>query len=214
MTFRTGLRADACPARRLDGVGTTKLHAKRGALMPKYCVKCGQSNPTDANYCGGCGHKFLDTRAPDAKSRPKPRAARLAALRHVILKPNLQNLSAEGERRQVTVLRSDLSGYSTLFEALDPELVQELLEPIKEIAIEAIAARRGSGHPVQGRRDHCAVRGRRQRERCPRRGAGGARSARSGEGIQSPGRSQGRQGADDAHRYLHRARRHPTQQQS
>ena len=42
----------------------------------------------------------------------------------------------------MTVLRSDLSGYSTLFEVLDPELVQELLEPIR-IAIEAIAARRG-----------------------------------------------------------------------
>ena len=67
----------------------------------------------------------------------------MARCGHVTLKPNLQNLSAEGERRQVTVLRSDLSGYSALFEALDPELVQELLEPIKEIAIEAIAARRG-----------------------------------------------------------------------
>ncbi len=108
--------------------------------MPKYCVKCGQPNPTDANFCGGCGHKFLDT-PPDAKSETA--SSPLGALRTVTLKPNLQNLSAEGERRQVTVLRSDLSGYSALFEALDPELVQELLEPIKEIAIEAIAARRG-----------------------------------------------------------------------
>jgi class 3 adenylate cyclase/tetratricopeptide (TPR) repeat protein len=108
--------------------------------MPKYCVKCGQPNPADANFCGGCGHKFLDT-PPDAKSETA--SSPLGALRTVTLKPNLQNLSAEGERRQVTVLRSDLSGYSALFEALDPELVQELLEPIKEIAIEAIAARRG-----------------------------------------------------------------------
>jgi class 3 adenylate cyclase/tetratricopeptide (TPR) repeat protein len=70
-------------------------------------------------------------------------ASPLSALRHVTLKANLQNLSADGERRQVTVLRSDLSGYSTLFETLDPELVQEILEPIKEIAIETIAGRRG-----------------------------------------------------------------------
>ena len=115
--------------------------------MLKYCVRCGKSHPIDANYCGSCGYKFLDaamaasgtTTEIEADTASNP----LSVLRHVILKPNLQNLSAEGERRQVTVLRSDLSGYSTLFEALDPELVQELLEPIKEIAIEAIAARRG-----------------------------------------------------------------------
>ena len=116
--------------------------------MLKYCIKCGKSHPDDANYCGGCGHKFLDAAmalASGTKTEIKADAVSspLAALRHVILKPNLQNLSDEGERRQVTVLRSDLSGYSTLFEVLDPELVQELLEPIKEIAIEVIAARRG-----------------------------------------------------------------------
>jgi class 3 adenylate cyclase/tetratricopeptide (TPR) repeat protein len=108
--------------------------------MPKYCVKCGQSNPIDANFCGGCGHKFTET-APDVESDTA--SSPLGALRHITLNPNLQNLSAEGERRQVTVLRSDLSGYTALFEALDPELVQELLEPIKEIAIETIAGRRG-----------------------------------------------------------------------
>jgi class 3 adenylate cyclase/tetratricopeptide (TPR) repeat protein len=78
---------------------------------------------------------------PDAETESS--ASPLSALRHVTLKPNLQNLSADGERRQVTVLRSDLSGYSTLFETLDPELVQEILEPIKDIAIETIAGRRG-----------------------------------------------------------------------
>src|SRR5262245_27736413 len=108
--------------------------------MSKYCVKCGQSHPIDANFCGGCGHKLLES-SPDARSHAA--SSPLGAIRHETLNPNLQNLSADGERRQVTVLRSDLSGYSALFEALDPELVQELLEPIKEIAIEAIAGRRG-----------------------------------------------------------------------
>ncbi len=108
--------------------------------MLKFCVSCGHSNPIDANFCGGCGHKFPHA-PPDAKSNGAD--SPLGALRHITLNPNLQNLSAEGERRQVTVLRSDLSGYSALFETHDPELVQEILEPIKEIAIEAIAGRRG-----------------------------------------------------------------------
>src|SRR5262245_57055970 len=125
--------------------GGDRVHTKWGVAMTKYCTKCGQPNSLDANFCGACGHKFLET-SSDAKSsdaKSDSASTPLAALAHVTLKPNLQNLSAEGERRQVTVLRSDLSGYSALFEALDPELVQELLEPIKEIAIEAIAARRG-----------------------------------------------------------------------
>ncbi|MGZ3282753.1 MAG: adenylate/guanylate cyclase domain-containing protein, partial [Xanthobacteraceae bacterium] len=113
---------------------------KRGSPMLKFCVSCGHSNPIDANFCGGCGHRFPHA-PPDAKSNGAD--SPLGALRHTTLNPNLQNLSAEGERRQVTVLRSDLSGYSALFETHDPELVQEILEPIKEIAIEAIAGRRG-----------------------------------------------------------------------
>ncbi|HEY7663733.1 MAG TPA: AAA family ATPase [Xanthobacteraceae bacterium] len=108
--------------------------------MPKYCVSCGQSNPSEANFCAGCGHRLLETsHQPKFETAGGP----LGILRHVTLSPNLQNLSTEGERRQVTVLRSDLSGYSALFEAHDPELVQEMLEPIRDIAIEAIAARRG-----------------------------------------------------------------------
>ena len=108
--------------------------------MPKVCMSCGQSNAIDANFCSGCGHRFLHT-PPDPKFNctNSPHGA----LRHITLNPNLQNLSAEGERRQVTVLRSVLSGYRALFETHDPELVQEILETIKEIEIEAIAARRG-----------------------------------------------------------------------
>jgi class 3 adenylate cyclase/tetratricopeptide (TPR) repeat protein len=108
--------------------------------MPKYCLKCGQSHPDDANFCGRCGHKFLET-SPTAESDKA--SSPFSAIRHVTLHPNLQNLSADGERRQATVLRSDLSGYSALFEAHDPELVQEILEPIKEIAVETIAGQRG-----------------------------------------------------------------------
>jgi class 3 adenylate cyclase/tetratricopeptide (TPR) repeat protein len=117
-----------------------RFYPTQGAFMTKYCVKCGQSNSGDANFCGHCGREFIETSQTAELGKA---SSPFSAIRHVTLHPNLQNLSAEGERRQATVLRSDLSGYSSLFEVLDPELVQEILEAIKEIAVETIARRRG-----------------------------------------------------------------------
>src|SRR6516165_4305585 len=106
--------------------------------MPKYCQSCGKANPLEANFCGSCGHRFPAAAGPTpAGTRTEPGGS------FQFTSAEWQNLSAEGERRQVTVLRSDLSDYSALFEALDPELVHEILEPIKAIATEVIGGRGG-----------------------------------------------------------------------
>ena len=39
---------------------------------------------------------------------------------------------SQGERRQATILFSDLSGYTSMNEKLDPEKVQELMSRIKK----------------------------------------------------------------------------------
>ena len=46
--------------------------------------------------------------------------------------------SLEGERRQATILFSDLSGYTAMNEKLDPEVVQELMGRIKTEAIRIV----------------------------------------------------------------------------
>jgi class 3 adenylate cyclase/tetratricopeptide (TPR) repeat protein len=64
------------------------------------CPKCQFDNPEGAKFCNECGHKFGE------------------------------ELAIEGERKQVTVLFSDLSGYTAMSERLDPEEVKNIISRI------------------------------------------------------------------------------------
>ena len=64
------------------------------------CGGCGRSNPADAGFCNGCGQ----------------------ALEQVS--------DIREERRQVTVLFSNVSGYTTMAQELDPELLRELMNTV------------------------------------------------------------------------------------
>ena len=78
------------------------------------CSECGAVVDTSARFCGQCG-------APIANGS-----------------------GASEERRQVTVLFSDLSGYTEMSEDLDPEVVRELMATVYAEA-EAIVQRYGGG---------------------------------------------------------------------
>jgi len=67
------------------------------------CPECQFENPEDFQFCGKCGHRFGDSAEIDQTAT-----------------------EAEGERKHVTVLFSDLSGYTAMCERLDPEEVKEI----------------------------------------------------------------------------------------
>ena len=71
------------------------------------CPKCQFVNPEDFQFCGKCGHSFGDSAEFDQTAT-----------------------EAEGERKHVTVLFSDLSGYTAMCERLDPEEVKEIMSRI------------------------------------------------------------------------------------
>ena len=63
---------------------------------------------------------------------------------------NVETLTAEGERRQVTVLYCDLVGSTALSNALDPEVYRALLSRYHETAIAAIQRFEGYVQQIQG----------------------------------------------------------------
>jgi class 3 adenylate cyclase len=82
------------------------------------CARCEAANSGGTRFCGQCGAPL----APEPVT-PAPPPSR-------------------EERRQITVLFSDASGYTTMAEQLDPEVVREVMGKIYSTA-DAIASRFG-----------------------------------------------------------------------
>ena len=108
------------------------------------CPKCQFDNPADAKFCNACGNK-LELVCPQC-TKANPAGSKFCnecgqSLAQSISSSGLQGISessqspsmlaepatlSEGERRRATVVFSDLSGYTSMNEKLDPEVVQEL----------------------------------------------------------------------------------------
>jgi class 3 adenylate cyclase/tetratricopeptide (TPR) repeat protein len=82
------------------------------------CPSCGAANPESKRFCGDCGAALpLHCLAPSTAAAKRPAG--------YAVPPPAAELS-EGERRQVTVLFADLSGYTRLSHELDAEELHTL----------------------------------------------------------------------------------------
>ena len=111
------------------------------------CVGCGRENPAGASFCIGCGSALGDSCTncsaalpPDARFCPA--CGRDQLPEKASDKTDADSHLGEGERRQATVLFSDLCGYTEMGERLDPEEVEEVLRRIRSEA-EIIVERHG-----------------------------------------------------------------------
>src|SRR5687768_13520472 len=86
----------------------SKFCSQCGAPLQVLCQNCHHGNRPGSKFCSECGQPL-----PEAAPQREARAARSAA-----------SPSAPGERRQATMMLSDVSGYTALTERLDPEEVE------------------------------------------------------------------------------------------
>jgi predicted ATPase/class 3 adenylate cyclase len=85
-----------------------------GGALERRCAQCAEALPETARFCPACGSE-----QDRAESRPAPGPASAPAPAPAV--------PAE-ERRQVTVLFADLSGYTAMAERMDPESVKAVVE--------------------------------------------------------------------------------------
>ncbi len=97
-----------------------------GVKFDPSCPECGQINPAESQYCSECGYNFKPAKEPSNKT---PETATQTF-------PSSKKESSSdvkpiaGERKHVTVLFSDLIGYTAMSEHLDPEDVKEITSRI------------------------------------------------------------------------------------
>lgn len=93
------------------------------------CLSCGAENPDGTRFCGQCGAR-VDRAAP-----PETSPDLTAALRNFVDRQVADRLTETGgrlveERRLVTALFADISGFTPLADRLDPEQLLEVIDPI------------------------------------------------------------------------------------
>jgi adenylate cyclase len=114
---------------------------KCGAKQPNSCPGCGFACAPDFAFCPRCGAR-VDA-APDAGKRSEPPPPMVAAVRETpIPSPAVEtqrasqrtphHVHADADRRTITVLFADLSGFTKLGEQLDPEVLQTLQNELFE----------------------------------------------------------------------------------
>ena len=96
-----------CPKCHFENEKGAKICLECGERLELQCPRCGKTLPLLAKFCNECGQR-LEEVVEAEKTLPE----------------------AEGERKYVTVLFSDLSGYTAMSEKLDPEEVKEITSRI------------------------------------------------------------------------------------
>ncbi len=121
--------ANRCPKCGFENPGGVNACNRCAAPLVRACKTCGFENPGIFKFCGNCGTNLAGAspRATDIESRSRLPAPMPAPLAEKIATAGKQ---VEGERRTVTVLFSDLSGFTAISERLDPEQVYDFIDSL------------------------------------------------------------------------------------
>src|SRR6476620_9213419 len=92
-----------------------------GAPVGTPCPQCAAPVFAGQRFCTGCG----------ADVAPGAPAALAASVAPPAPAARVTDRADDGERRQATVMFSDLSGYTALNESFDPEEVEALMARVK-----------------------------------------------------------------------------------
>lgn len=113
-----------------------KFCNKCGSKIEYACPQCSKVNPPGSNFCNECGYNLAIPTDPNEVAESKQRPDMPAAIPET-------TLLSEGERRQATVVFSDLSGYTSMNERLDPEEVEAIMSRIKKEAVRIVERHEG-----------------------------------------------------------------------
>ncbi len=96
--------------------------------LSNLCPNCGFENPRGFKFCGNCGVNLLTATMARESSTEKLRRVQGVMPSPLVDKIINASKQIEGERRTVTVLFSDVVGFTTISETLDPETVYNIID--------------------------------------------------------------------------------------
>src|SRR2546425_2705212 len=118
-----------------------KFCGQCGTQLAQLCPRCGAENQPTFKFCGQCGAALTTPQPPGAdtaggleKISHRQEVKRQGYTPPHLAEKILKSRSAlEGERRHVTVLFADVTGFTPLAENLDPEEVHQIMDRCFEV---------------------------------------------------------------------------------
>ncbi|RLB85509.1 MAG: hypothetical protein DRH26_18215, partial [Deltaproteobacteria bacterium] len=111
-----------CPICQFDNREGVKFCEDCGAKFELECPACKANIPLERKFCGECGYNLISAKE---NFGTKPEAECLPY--NTLEKDSINDVAPiEGERKHVTVLFSDITGYTAMSERLDPEEVKDI----------------------------------------------------------------------------------------
>ncbi len=120
-----------CPKCRHDNGPKAKFCEECGHALAPRCAGCGAEMALTAKFCSECGR-------PSAPAPEKFTAPDTYTPKHLAEKILTSKAALEGERKSVTVMFSDVSGFTAMSERMDPEEVHAIMDRAFEIILGAV----------------------------------------------------------------------------
>src|SRR4030095_4597661 len=146
-----------CPQCRHANPPGTKFCGECGTRLQSLCPACQAANPPTNKFCSECGQRLAGGSPPPAPAppAPPPAAAPVATTdrcaspeaytpKHLAEKILTSKAALEGERKIVTVMFSDVSGFTAISEKLDPEDVHAIMDRVFGVIIDAVHRQEGT----------------------------------------------------------------------
>jgi class 3 adenylate cyclase/tetratricopeptide (TPR) repeat protein len=136
----------------------TKFCGECGARLQSRCPACQTLNPPTNKFCSECGQRLTGAApaaAPATEPAPAVTAPRFASPesytpKHLAEKILTSRSAIEGERKIVTVMFSDVSGFTAMSEKLDPEDVHAIMDRVFEVVLAAVHRYEGTVNQFLG----------------------------------------------------------------
>src|SRR3989449_4398844 len=137
-----------CPGCQHANPPNTKFCGECGTRLQSLCPACQAANPPTNKFCSECGQRLggpagAPAAVPAATAAPAAPPERFASPesyppKHLAEKILTSKGAMEGERKGVTVMFSDVSGFTAMSERLDPEEVHAIMDRAFEVILDAV----------------------------------------------------------------------------
>jgi len=133
-----------CPRCQAHNQGEARFCEQCGSHLLEICPSCGSEVAADKRFCGTCG---APSTAPASYQSASPTTY---TPKHLAEKILTTKSTLEGERKQVTVLFVDVSGFTALSARLDPEEIHGLMNRAFELMLTEVHRYEGTVNQFLG----------------------------------------------------------------